>query len=122
MGYITQSQLADLIEKGLQTEGVVEDSEGYLHKPWNDPDRVHACAVGLAFVGLVGNAEEAHENYWNNRNSGFSPSQSFGAKLVVPYTNMLDISYDHFNGMTAREIVKKLRQGGYEWNRSLNVS
>lgn len=115
MNYISQDEMADLIEKGLESRAV-EDFTSYLHIPPEKEDEIHACIVGMAYIGLVGDARKALDQY-NENSKSHTGGYVLASLLNVPFWHgVLDISYDHFTGtLSTRDIIHKLRKGGYSW-------
>lgn len=105
--YISKKELADLIEKGLQTPGVKESPQYYLVS--DGENGCIACALGLAYVGLVGDAKKADERYWENYglSTGF---RNLAGLLNIPLDLATRINSDHVTGTSAIDIASQLRE------------
>jgi len=99
-------QLADKIEVGMPH--VDETKCAYLV---NVEGSICGCAIGMAFVGHFGDAEQAFEACNSNCLSGEKEAADI---IGIPLNLARSVSGRHFGGTPAADIVKMLRNGAFD--------
>jgi predicted GIY-YIG superfamily endonuclease len=102
----TQQELGLLIESGLNNSIFIESASRYI-------DVVHlfvcGCALGAAYVGIIGDATTAVELYKEKHQSG-KELEFFSQTLDISLYAVSTIDKMHRIGMTAEEIANQLKR------------
>jgi hypothetical protein len=94
----TTEDLSALIVKGYRTPGVTECHTAFLRKErFDETPGIRACAIGLAYIGMVGDPVQAHSNYIM-RGGFYTPLEFFSKELGIPLELASRISSMHSVG------------------------
>lgn len=104
----TADNLADLILKGRSTPGVSENNGVFIGKDLRTKGYI-ACAIGMAYIGLIGDPKEAHRLYWESDRIGVSPYKFFAQELGVSMEMVEKVSYIHSCRTPAAVIADEIR-------------
>lgn len=109
--HLIKAQIAEWIEKGLQTPNVEENRAIFLGgrtRTWYGRDEyVVGCALGLAVIGKMGSADAALRAYKEDGSDGF---QTCAKLLGIDRELGEQINCAHaFGFMKASEIANRLR-------------
>jgi hypothetical protein len=112
--YISDAELADYIEQGLKIPNVEEVLLVYVKG--TETEGYQACALGLAWIGKVGDAAEADQQL--RKEIGFQQTEArrvlaglLGIDPNLAYA--LDVAHQPRDGWSAAVIARRLREG--EW-------
>lgn len=117
----TPEDLSALIIRGINTPGVRESHMSFISR---DPFGGYAaCAVGMAYIAMVGDAEKAHYTYYSSVRIGFSPIKFFARELGIPPELVSKVSNMHCAGdMPAAKIARTIspwtiveKPSNHEW-------
>jgi hypothetical protein len=105
----TTEDLSALIVKGYRTPGVTECHTAFLRKErFDEIPGIRACAIGLAYIGMVGDPAEAHSNYIT-RGGWYSPLEFFSKELGIPLELSAKISSMH--GLMSASTISRIIRG-----------
>ena len=118
-----QKELASLIRKGLETEGVTESENCFFEDVFGV---FYVCALGAALVGKSGCARRAYESMESEREVYVELSNkdlAVAPDYVDIAANLLEIDFDlagaidktHMLGVPAAAIIERLKQGTFPY-------
>src|SRR5688572_29966568 len=103
----TAEDLSTLIIKGYHSPGVTELHTSFL-RSW--PEGVGGCALGLAYIGMVGDKDVALANY-KHKGGYHDPISFFSKEMNISPILAKKISAMHVEGKSAINIARKISTG-----------
>jgi len=104
--------LADMIEKGMPH---ITETDICFLAPSSKKSGWCGCALGMAVVGQIGDAAEAHA-LLHSKVSEVGAVSAFVEILGIPWRLMSKVSYVHnFGSIAAEKIIDMLRAGYFDY-------
>ncbi|MDQ3651906.1 MAG: hypothetical protein M3458_16870 [Acidobacteriota bacterium] len=106
----TKEQLAEWIGIGLKQDGVIEDHEYPLSRPYHQSE-YRCCALGLALTGKIGSPEKAYRALHERVESPQDYLSAFAFLLDISRERSEAIDNEHCERrISARSIADRLRK------------